>query len=306
MACEFEALLPGGITGAVDAACAALDEIDRLEEKLSVYRDGSDLSYLNRAAAAGPVPVDAEMLALLASAHRIGRGTDGAFDPACGALVKAWGFFRGPLRVPPPEALRRAREASGIGAVEIDVAAGTVRFLRPGVEYNLGGIGKGYALDRAAALLRREFGIRRALLQGGQSSLRGVGAPPGEPRGWPVAIADPLRPGHTLATIHLRDRALGTSGTANQYFVWNGRRYGHVLDPRTGFPADSLAGASAIAPTALEADALSTAFFVLGEEGARAYCRAHPQVGAVLVLKPQNRPAPRVVLCGAVDAEAIQ
>jgi len=123
-------------------------------------------------------------------------------------------------------------------------------------------------------------------MQGGQSSLKAVGAPPDDPRGWPVAIGDPHRPGRAVATVWLKNRALGASGAAKQYFIEGGRRYGHVLDPRTGWPADQLASASALASSAAEADALSTAFFVMGVEGTRQYCRRHPEAGAVLVTKP--------------------
>jgi thiamine biosynthesis lipoprotein len=101
--------------------------------------------------------------------------------------------------------------------------------------------------------------------------------------------------------VYLRDRALGTSGAANQFFVENGRSYGHVLDPRSGWPARGLGSASAIAPTALEADALSTAFYVLGVEGTRDFCRRHPEVGAVLVLPPEKSAAPQVLVIGAAQ-----
>jgi thiamine biosynthesis lipoprotein len=300
MACDFSLLFPAECRAAVDAGCAALDEVERLEAKLSVYLDDSDLSYLNRAAARVPVTVDAELFSLLQTAASLCEATGGAFDAAAGALVKAWGFFRGPRRVPPEPQRLAALEATGMRHVELDAAAATVRFRRP-VELNLGSLGKGYAIDRALASVRREFGLRCVLMQGGQSSFRGEGAPQGEPRGWKIAIGDPYRRGCTAATVHLRNRALGTSGGAHQFFVERGRRYAHVLDPRTGWPADRVASATAIAPTAAEADALSTAFFVLGVEATRAYCAKHPEVGAVLVTKAGR--CPRVIVTGAIDAE---
>lgn len=283
MACDFSLLVPAQCRRAVDAGCAALDEVERLESKLSAYRADSDLSYMNRNACQAPVVVDDEVFVLCQRAARITGETGGAFDIATGALTKAWGFFCGPKRVPGQGELEAALAASGMAQVELELAKRTVRYRRPGLEINPGSIGKGYAIDRG---LERIRGVRCVLMQGGQSSLKAVGAPPDEPRGWRVAIGDPHRPGRAVATVWLKDRALGTSGAANQYFIEGGRRYGHVLDPRTGWPADQLASASALASSAAEADALSTAFFVMGVEGTRQYCRRHPEAGAVLVTKP--------------------
>lgn len=296
MACEFSVTFPAGRRGAVEAGCAALDVVERLEEKLSVYRAASNLSCLNRRAAESAVAVDAEVYHLLRWAARLSEATGRAFDPATGALVKAWGFFRGPKRVPSEAERAAALRASGCSHVLFDGQARTIRFDCRGLEFNLGSIGKGFAIDRAL----HEARIRCALMQGGQSSLKGIGAPPGEPRGWTVEIGKPA-----VARVRLRDRALGTSGAGSQFFVCEGRRYGHVLDPRTGFPADRLLSASAIARTATEADALSTAFFVMGVEETRRFCRKHPETGAVLVVPEKPNAAPRVVVIGAADAEVM-
>jgi thiamine biosynthesis lipoprotein len=264
------------------------------------------LSLINRYAADAPVAADAEVYGLLRSTARLSADTAGTFDSTCGALVRAWGFFEGPRRVPSDEERRRALAVSGWRQIRFNDAYRTVQFAQTGVEFNLGGIGKGYAIDRALRLVRRQFGIRCALMQGGQSSLAAIGAPPGEPRGWPVAIGDPLHEGQTLATVHLRDRAMGTSGSANQFFIQDGRRYGHILDPRTGWPALGVYSASAVAPTAAEADALSTAFYVMGFEATRQYCREHREVGAVMVVTgtSENTP-PCVRIIGAVAAEVM-
>jgi thiamine biosynthesis lipoprotein len=310
MACEFSISFPAGCHSRVDAGCAALDEVERLEAKLSVYRADSDLAVLNSSAAEAPARTDAEVYRLLQWAARLSEATAGAFDATAGALVKSWGFFQGPRRAPADEQRRRALAASGWRQVRFDHTERTIGFARPGIEFNLGGIGKGFAIDRALELVRREFGVRCALMQGGQSSLKGIGAPAGEPRGWPVAIgdpfADPAGPGRTLAIIRLRDRALGTSGSANQFFVQDGRRYGHILDPRTGWPARGVFSATAVAPTATEADALSTAFYVMGFEATWQYCREHPEVGALMVVPgPSEGSRPRVRVTGAVEAEVL-
>jgi thiamine biosynthesis lipoprotein len=299
MACEFSVTFPGGFRRAVDAGCAGLDEVDRLEAKLSAYETGSDLSCLNRMAFDRAVPVDAEVFEVLSLAARLTEATGGAFDAATGALIKAWGFYAGPKRVPGEAELAAALAASGMAHVRLENR--TVRYLRAGLEINLGSIGKGYAIDRAA----RAVATGSALIEGGRSSLRAIGRPPGEPRGWQVAIGDPFRPGRALGSIWLKDRALGTSGSAHQFFVHNGRRYGHILDPRTGRPAEGLASASAAAPTAAEADALSTAFFVLGVDATRRHCREHPEIGAVLVTQPGADGRAQVVVTGDIQMERI-
>lgn len=306
MACDFSLVFPPATRDPVAAGCAALDEVERLESLLSAHREESELCRINREAQYGPVAADPEVYSLLCAASAISAATGGAFDPASGALIKAWGFFRGPRRVPAEPELQAARAASGCGMVVFDHARRSVAFRRPGVEFNLGAIGKGYAVDRALHLVRGRFGTSRVLMQGGGSSLRALGAPPAEPRGWPVDLADPCRPGGTLVRLWLRDRALGTSGADHQFFVHQGRRYGHVLDPRTGAPACTLLGASALAPTAMEADALSTAFFVMGLEATRRFCAAHPAIAAVLVAREPGRAGCALVhVIGNPDVEVM-
>ncbi len=283
MATTFEVLLPLGVPDALAAAGAALDEIDRLETQLTVYREDSEVSRLNRLAATAPVPVEEGLFGLLQLAARISAETEGAFDISAGALVKAWGFFRGPRRVPPDAELREVLRRVGMRHVVFDAEQRTVRFDRPGVEFNLGSIGKGYALDRAARLLHSDWKTRSGLLHGGQSSVYAMGNEPGTERGWAVGIRHPWDEGRSLATVYLRDRALGTSAATFRHLEHHGRKLGHILDPRTGWPAETIASASVVAPTAAEADALATAFFIQGVDRARAYCAAHPEVGAVLL-----------------------
>lgn len=304
MACEFSVQFPGEFRAGLEAGFAALDEIDWMEERLSVFREESELSRINREAAAHPVAASPEVYALLRKAAALSRATGGAFDAAAGALVRAWGFLGGHGRVPEAEVHRAALAASGSRWVRLHDLDRKVFFLRPGVEFNLGGIGKGYALDRAVDRIRAEFGAGCLLMQGGQSSLRAHGLPSGSRRGWRVAIGDPLVPRRTLAAVFLRNQAMGTSAATHRHLVHRGQRLGHILDPRTGWPARRLLSASVIASTAAEADALSTAFFVMGEEGARRYCAAHPGTGAVLVLPPKRLDAAaEVVILGAADAE---
>jgi thiamine biosynthesis lipoprotein len=149
-------------------------------------------------------------------------------------------------------------------------------------------------------LLRTRWGIRSALLSGGGSSVYALGTPPGCPRGWAVAVRHPSDDSRTLGTVWLADQGFGTSAATFQYFEFNGRKFGHLLDPRTGWPADGVASASCVAPTAAAADALSTAFFVLGPAGAGSYCTPRPGHGAVILPDPADDP-PAVIGLTARD-----
>lgn len=288
MAADFEVLLPFGSRSGLEAGEAALDEIDRLEDQLTVYRDHSEVSRLNQAAAMAPVPVEDSLFELLVLARRIHEETDGAFDVTAGALIKAWGFFRRQQRLPSEDERLHALESVGMRHVVLDPATRSVRFLRRGLQINLGSIGKGYALDRAAEVLRRDWKISSALLHGGHSSVYAMGRPPADSRGWAVGIRHPWDVEKRIAVVRLGDRALGTSAATFQYLEWAGRKLGHILDPRSGWPAEAVASASVLAPTAAEADALATAFFILGVDWARAYCERRPDIAAVLLPQQEN------------------
>jgi thiamine biosynthesis lipoprotein len=289
MATQFEVILPFGTPGAMELAEQALDRIDRLEDQMTVFREHSEISWLNRLAADGPVTLEEGLYDLLARAAQITRETEGAFDIATGALTKAWGFYRRQGQVPSAEERAAVLERVGMRHVELDDQRRSVRYLRRGLEINLGSIGKGYALDRAGDLLRRE-GVSVGLIHGGQSSILALGRDPTDRRGWAVGVRHPWQPEQRLAVLRLRDQALGTSAATFQHLEYNGRKLGHILDPRSGWPAEGIANATAVAPTAAQADALATAFFILGVDKTQAYCQAHPEVGALLL--PANDSAP--------------
>ena len=286
MACDFEIYLNAGqYAAATEAALQALDLVETLEAQLTVYRDSSELMQINRAAAAQPVAVEPRLFALLARAQALNRETGGAYDITSGPLSKVWGFYRRAGSIPAPLDLQATLAHVGGDRFELDPHALTVRFTQPGVELNLGSIGKGYALDRCEELMTAG-GVRDFLWHGGQSSVlaRGACATPGtDGGGWIVGVGDPLGGDQRLAEIRLADRALSTSGSSVQFFRYQGKRYGHILDPRTGWPAEGMFSATVVAPTAAEADALSTAFYVLGVEAAMRYCEHHPEIGALLI-----------------------
>ena len=283
MATTFEEALPFGTPNAMEAADEALDLIDELEDQLTVYRDSSEVSRLNAAAASGPVVVEEKLFDLLTVAATLTADTQGAFDIATGSLIQAWGFYKREGRIPPPAELQAARDNSGMRHVILNAEMRSVKYRRTGLEINLGGIGKGYALDRAAEMLQAKWGIRSALLHGGGSSVRAIGTPPGQPRGWPIAVQHPTDQTKSLGTVWLIHEALGTSAATFQFFEYNNRKYGHLLDPRTGWPAVGTQSASVIAPYAATADALSTAFFILGEAAAKAYCQPRPELGVLIL-----------------------
>ncbi len=290
MATDWELIFPFGTARALELANLALARIDDLEDQLSVYRDHSEVSQINRNAYNEPVKVEAGLFNLLTRAGALHAETGGAIDIAAGALIRAWGFFRGPRRVPEQQELATALSNAGWRHVQLNPEASTVRFLRSSVEINLGAIGKGYAIDQAIRLLRLHGDGIPALLHGGHSSVYAIGSEPGTDRGWLVEISHPLSAGASLGIVRLRDRAMGTSAATFQYFEHRGRKFGHILDPRIGWPARGIESATAIAPTAAQADALATAFFILGPRKVEEYCRMHDQVGAILLLEGGQSP----------------
>jgi thiamine biosynthesis lipoprotein len=284
MACEFEFLFNAGqYPQAGEAAVAALDLVDQIEDQLTVYRDHSEISLLNRIAAERPLIVEPRLFDLLRLAVEIHARTGGAYDVTAGPLSRTWGFMRRAGAIPAADVLAAARENVGSFLLKLDPELQSVRFTQAGVELNLGSIGKGYALDRAAELLEAA-GVRDFLLHGGNSSVLARGAHGGLPaeQGWLVGVRDPHRPQRRAGQLRLVNRALATSGSGTQFFIHEGARYGHILDPRTGWPAQGVLSTSVLAATAAEADALSTAFYVLGPEAAQQYCAQHADVAAVM------------------------
>jgi thiamine biosynthesis lipoprotein len=202
-----------------------------------------------------------------------------------------------------PDEAERALALSRVGMqhVEMDEHRRTVRYHRPGLEINLGSIGKGYALDRMGHLLAKRWKISAMLLHGGSSSVYAKGDPHRDGRGWRVRIRHPWMRDRVLAQVWLRDQALGTSAATFQYLEHEGKKLGHILDPRTCWPASGLASVSVVAPTAAEADALSTAFYVGGIDVARRWCESHPHTGAILLPEGSARP----VVIGKVSVPSV-
>jgi len=300
MGTNYEALLVGTDRDYLEAAGhQALDEVERLDDRLSHYNPASEVCDLNARAAHEPVLLEPGFLSLLQRAVALSEATGGAFDCTAGPLVKCWGFFRGEGRLPEPGEIQSALERVGSRWIELDGAARTARFRREGLEVHLGGIGKGYAVDQAVQILR-ELGVEAALVHGGGSTLYALGAPPGQD-GWDVGLRDPRDRAGRLGVVRLRDRALSTSGDYEQYFETGGRRYSHILDPRTGYPAEGVQSAVVLADTATDTDALSTAAFVLGIDATRELFAECPELGAVIVPDCGAESTPTMAVIGSID-----
>lgn len=306
MACEFQIILNAGQhASATEAAIEAMDLVERLEDQLSWFRDSSELCRINRMAAASPVLVERRLFDLLTEAISLSEETGGAFDIAAAPLWELWGFHRREGKMPSEADIQDVLQRTGHRQIRLRRENQTVEFARDGVALNLGAIGKGYALDRCGEHLISQ-GVENFLIHGGQSSMLARGGRAGGPdvdHSWTVALRHPLKPDRRIAEIYLRDRALGTSGTGSQFFHFEGKRYGHILDPRTGWPADELISATALAPTAAQADALATAFFVMGVEASVEFCQSRTGLGALLVVAGEQAGSTELVTVGIEEAD---
>lgn len=290
MACEFEVLLnQHQYPNAPDHAVDALDLIEHYESELSVYRPRSDLSILNRFGGEKSVSVSGETVCLLQLAQAIHEQTARAFDITAGSLSEVWGFSRRAARRPSDDEIADALQKVGSDLLEVDSDLTTAGFRRPGVTVNPGGIGKGFALDRAAQGLARK-GTLDFMMHGGLSSViaHGDRMHPETGGGWLVALKHPWRWEQPLGMIRLRNQALATSGSGKQFFHFDGKRYSHIIDPRTGWPAQQMMSATVICRSAAIADALATAFFVMGERAATEFCDRNPEIAAVLVYQDEK------------------
>jgi thiamine biosynthesis lipoprotein len=281
MACRFEVTLPQTEQSGVEVATDVLNEVDRLEAQLTVFRETSEVSRVNKCAAAAPVQISQSLFDLIALCKDLNRATEGAFDITSGPLTRCWGFLRRAGHLPGAHEIQEARTLIGSDKLLLDQESRTVRFAQPGVEINLGSIGKGYALDCAASLIGKR--VQSALLSAGSSSIRAIGTGGAGKHGWVVGLRDPLSTSRRMGVLRIRDCAMSTSGSEEQFFEHAGRRYGHIIDPRTGWPASSVTSVTIVARTAALSDALATAFYVGGRALAERYCAAHSDVLAILL-----------------------
>jgi thiamine biosynthesis lipoprotein len=284
MACRFEITLPLSNANGVRVATAALDAVATLEAQLTIFREDSEVSFINQHAAERAIPVESSLFALLQFSQHLAQETGGAFDITSGTLSQCWGFLRREGRIPTPDEIAAALALTGSDKLLFDEEARTIRFTQSSVKINLGSIGKGYALDCIA----KWYPLGNALLSAGSSSFLALGR--GVGTDWTVGVRHPEHKTRRLAIVHLRDAALSTSGGEEQFFEYEGQRYGHIIDPRSGWPAERVTTVSVIAPSAALTDALATAFYVGGKELAEAYCATHPDVLVLLLERGAARP----------------
>ncbi len=253
------------------------EEISRLDAKLSYYADTSDINDLNTHAAERIVQVDPPLYRLLEQAKAWSEKTGGAFDITVAPLLQCWGFVGGMGAMPTPEEVEAARECVGIDHVRLYPDRYGVEFDTEGVRIDLGSIGKGYAVDCAAELLR-DYEVASALLHGGTSSIYAIGSPP-DAETWKIAIQRPFagEEGEHIAYVALKDNSLSVSAPRNKGFEHNGKRYGHVIDARTGYPVPDHLLAAIVCDSALEGDVCSTALLTRGAEWLQTFTTLIPE-----------------------------
>jgi thiamine biosynthesis lipoprotein len=247
---------------------------------MSVWRSGSDIERLNAAAGERPVPVGADVREVINIARQISDWTGGRFDVTFAALSGLWKFDNQDKdgSIPSPAAIAARLPLIDYRALQVDDGAGTAFLSRKGMKVNLGGIGKGYAVDHGAAILRSR-GFKDFMIQAGGDLY--VAGTRGD-RPWRVAIRDPRGPA-AFAALDLRDGTFSTSGDYERFFIKDGRRYHHIIDPTTGQPASGTRSVTIVATRAVLADALSTGVFLIGAHDGMALVERLPEVEAVIV-----------------------
>jgi thiamine biosynthesis lipoprotein len=259
------------------AIAAVIAEMHRIDHAMSPFKPESELSRINRDAAAGPVHVSEEMFRLLTRAIEFSQLSGGAFDITYAGVGHLYDYRQGIK--PSDEALARARAAVGHRHLLLDAPARTVRFARDGVRIDLGGFAKGHAVDNATAILKRH-GIRHAFVSAGGDS-RVIGDRRGRP--WTIGVRHPRRPGEVVAMLPLEDVAISTSGDYERYFESDGVRCHHVIDPKTGKSPDSIHSVTILAPDGLTTEALSKTVFVMGLEQGMRLIESFAGVDAIVV-----------------------
>jgi thiamine biosynthesis lipoprotein len=265
---------------------AAFDEFDRLDALMSVWKEGSEIERLNAAAGETPVPISRDVLDVLSMARQTSEWTEGKFDVTFGALSGLWKFDHDLDGKIPARADVLARlPLIDYQKLDVDVAKSTAFLREKGMRVHLGGIGKGYAVDRAVAILRGR-GINDFMIQSG-GDLYVAGSRGDRP--WRAGIQDPRGPdGSSFAAMDLTDSAFTTSGDYERFFMKDGRRYHHIIDPDTGQPAGGSRSVTIVARTATLADALDTGIFILGPEKGMALIERLNGVEGVIVTSSNN------------------
>ena len=276
----------------------AFGEIRRIDGLMNAYSDDSEISRINRAAGKSAVQVSADTLKVINEALRFARLTDGAMDITVAPLVKLWGFGDDESRIPSDDELQGKLSLVDYRQVFVDEDSSTVKLGWPGMQIDVSGIAKGYAVDKAIQVLR-DAGIKRALVNAG-GDIYALGSP-ADKRGWRVGIRHPRQDSDLLGILELEDKAVATSGDYENFFQVDGKRYCHIINSTTGRPVEGIASATIVAGTTAEADALATAIFPLGAEDGMRLIEAIEGVDGIIVAEEEEGNLEILVSSGMKD-----
>ncbi len=265
-----------------DPALAGLLVFHHVDSLMSNWTENSEVARINREAGTSTISIDGEVAQVIACALDVSRATSGAEDITVEPLVRLWGFLGGKPRVPAADEVKAVLPRVGWKQLKFDASARSLAFARDDVRIDLGGIAKGYAVDGAAAVLRKA-GIANALVDL-TGNMMAMGSAPGHD-GWIVGVRDPSDKEKHLLRVHLHDEAISTSGNYEQFIDADGKRYGHIMDPRTGWPAHGVSSVTVVAKSALVCDAWDTGLFVLGSAKACQLAKANDDI-AIIVVEP--------------------
>lgn len=263
----------------------AINEISRIEKLISSWDSSTQTSEINRNAGIKPVKVSAELYNLIDRALKISELTDGAFDISYASMDKIWKFDGGMTKMPSEEEIRESVSKVGYQNIILNPADTSVFLKNRGMKIGFGAIGKGYAADRAKQLLMQK-GVKSGIINASGDMNTWGTKPDGEP--WKVAITNPMNKEHAFALLPLKDRAVVTSGDYEKFVKFNGVRYSHIINPKTGYPATGIISATVFAPKAELADALATSVFVMGIETGIDRINQLPGIDCIIVDEKGN------------------
>lgn len=257
-----------------------IDEIERIENLISEWRPNTQISEVNRNAGIRPVKVDREVFELTRRAISYSILSDGAFDISVAALDKIWRFDGNMDALPSDAAVQNSVTKVGFEKIELDSIASTIFLKQSGMKIGFGSIGKAYAADRGRHILQ-EMGVKGGLINA-SGDIALWGKPPGK-KSWSIGISDPEKPYKITRKLRMKEGAVATSGNYQKYVMFNGVRYSHIINPRTGYPATELASVTVIGPMAEFANALSTSVMVLGVKKGLKLMERYPQYRFVMI-----------------------
>lgn len=260
----------------------AFEEMGRVENMMSLYKEGSEISQVNAQAFANPAKVSDELFVLIQESIKYSQMTHGAFDVTVGPLMPLWPFYQNEIALPSEQRIFEALQSVGADKLILDPKTKTIRFKRPHMALDLGGIAKGYTVDRAIQVIKAEK-VKCALVNAG-GDLYALGRKPNGKK-WRMGVQHPRRPNELICAFDIEDTAVATSGDYERFFIKDGKRYCHILDPHTGMPAAESVSVTIQAGNATQADALATGVFVLGRKKGLELIESLPGVEGAIISK---------------------